>query len=1829
MNKCLNIKIKAIMLLAAIFCAVTVKSGTAETKISVAQAFYTLAHQNNVLKIESLLHRGYSIESKDGRGYTPVCIAVSKQDKKAYNTLIAYGATPRPNCLKKLSEKEYYQFFGVYPQTETTAAYLPDKPYLIGTAAIAAGAVATAYLLRGSTNGSGGNSGNGENPDGGDEPINPPKPPVECQNGSMINGECVCNLGYYLWENKCQPMIRNCIDQTRPNVCRVCADGYQLSGDASACNAKILHCLVQNGTVCEQCESGFGVHKGDGRTCYADIDYCYDQDKDVCNTCINGYGQHGNNRKCYKNIENCVDQVQTSCKNCAPGYDTYGDPAANFCYPSNPCVHPNTVPINRGEKCVCDENRGYTGEPGSCVQAEDGDYQEGEGSRDEWNNLNELYCNSHGEYLGNGQCRCYVGYTGETSGCDTCASGYLSFKGVCYQDLQCETRYGEAYMQENNRCTCKSGYISFNNQCYAEQNCPLHHEQSKDQCKCKRNFDENCEECKAGYEYDPETDSCNSTGCEEKWSGENCDLCPLKFEITYDEDGTPHCGDKCAINRAPWSEENQECNACAEGYDFSPADDTCIVTNCSAGVEGYIKDDSGKCICDAEHGYAMTLLGICQKKGEDLIGLKESNINNDTINVINDGELRDVYGMKPYMESEEEDGENTYYDSVYNASATKDSQSATINIINKNSGDNYVYGIYAPSDIYNASVVNQGTTNATAVGNISITDDNSRATIFGMFNGSDKNTYNAFTYGSGEGKSNEPIQNNATASIKINRTDKSEGDVTGILGNNLIYNAYARTNKGIASNVSSSAEIQITHEGSGNVIGIQENNSSGKVTNSYAHLNSPVSDVLASGSIILKGKDDVYGIISKSSVTNSETQFDKSYTKIGQFGSVGTIDVTTDNDNRGTAYGIYLEGDNDTKSEIYNAMGYNSIGNITASNTKGGSAYGIYSNAGTYNDLFEKNEDGTPVVYYNNTYNAFRSSAKYGGEDAATKGNITINISGKSFNNQNGVGIYATGNVFNSYANSGSDTKLETIGNITINDSSQTSNVALYGIQSGGATIANAYSTGQNKNDKTNVTGNIDINITGNKGGAGMAAGIYTNIPTPKIAQIYNAALINDQNNVSGNITVKSTNVAALNRMYGIYASSYDVNGGNEGDGQPKTVYNAYYENSNGFSAGSVRGEINVIAGRSSEAPEAEYYGIYVNDGEAYNAYSTNENADVTGIINVDIVGANNKATAAGMYGNNARLYNSGKSEINVSTTRNNSVAYGMKGDKSYIYNDAALNVQSKNSDAYGIYVNQGTAINDTNGVINVTGKGNNYGIYAVSDGTGAGKVDVINNGTINVSGGNNTGIYAEGETATVANFGTIKLGEEACNGADCNQGAYIVLNNGATFDNNGVVTTQGDLDFAAMGGNVQINKGGKFEAENSISGTLNVASNVVTDTFTRQSVLEDALSAEDISAVDVKSKSYLYDTNVKQKENGKYDIVMDMKNLSSVFDSDTAAYYDLNYDNEKNMQLFNALKSANTAKEARQRDADIRGTSVLPNITDENLKVMRSLDRTMMSELFKEGDDVRRMVGGDWLYLGRDDHGTLTGYDINSQSMYALYDQKLNNRYRMGLGLSFTHADTDYNNDSSRKNFMVQGYIPLTYTNGKGLTAVSMARLGYSDGDYKRRGYNHTYEADTNEITYGLLNELRYKINVGGVDLTPFIGLNAIGWYQDSINEGDDALAINMASSHVFSLESALGIYLDKEVEFNQDNKLSVALGLGYYHEFADPYRGFAARHGGDSIGRYKLRDIENLNSRNRGILSAKINYDYKDFSIYGELMQYLEDEYPVKVDVGLKYKF
>lgn len=1837
MGNYMKINIKIFCVLTMILSAFVTPVKAEGARITVAQAFYELARQNSPEKIMNLLNRGYSIESVDGRGLNPVCLAVTKQNRSAYNLLVRYGAKPKPDCLNKIPQSTYKQFFGTY-RPEQKAAYVSDTPYTIGAVALGSGAIAAAYILRGDDGGDSGGGGGG----GGDT----------CDHGTYDKEtetcECYPGYGNYGDKSKCYREVDNCQIQIK-DKCSACNSGYSLKDNV--CYPGIPNCKVQKGDVCTECYSGYGIHGGDGTICYTDIPNCKVQETSTCKECVSGYGTHGGEDQCYKDIPHCLNQSLDKCVQCYPGYSTYGDPNKNVCYHENPCaMYDNTVPVTIGDKveCRCDEDRGYIGEPGSCTQTDEGNYQEGDGNRDEWNNLNELYCHSHGKYTIGIGCQCYRGYT--SSDCSQCREGYIEQKGLCYADLNCQNR-GEGYIQDGNRCVCDSGYYEYQGTCAAVAQCPSHYEQyapgpdPDKACRCKANFDENCVSCVSGYVYDAENDSCVQTAlkCEdlkpgEKWVGPRCDKCPAQYEITYKEDGTAVCGNKCAENRAP-IDQNPTCESCASGYEYDNIDTTCKPNQCTAGVDGWIIDDTGRCVCDEANGYVLSPLGKCVLKGPDIIGIKNSNINNSIIDVSSETCERgfcDIYGMKP---TEDVEGNPQEYDVVYNAMSSSGTEQGIINILNDNMTGNKVYGIYSPSTLYNAAAVmgsGAGSGNISAEGTINIIENASTSEIYGLYTDSGDNIYNAYAGNSAAGLASEPNSSSASALIKINKDKYSVGKAIGAQGRGNITNSYAKTFYGTAANTSAEATIEIENKGSGEVIGISGSNPTSKINNSLAYLDSAVSDAISTGNIIVVGNDNTYGIKADGTIANSETQFDKSYNKIGEFKSEGNIEVTTHSDLH-NAYGIYMYNTGNQKAEIYNAIGYMSTGNITVTNDRGGSAYGILSEL----EIYQSEEEGHPKLY-NNIYNAFRSSAKYGGDNAAAEGNITLNILGNSNSIQYGIGIYGVGllsgsDIFNAFANSGSSVKLESVGNININDESTTAAMVIKGIESGGGKTANAYATGQNENTATSVIGNINIDITGSKSGStiGQAYGMYNAKSSEMVAQVYNAALVDDISSAEGNIKISATGAASPGHIYGIYASKYDVSSETPDKGQEKIVYNAYYNNNDsGEARGKVRGNIEIISPNRSSGSHAEYYGIYVNEGIAYNAYTTNTHSDVVGQIKLDVGGGGNSGVAAGIAGFKSALYNSGtNSLIDVKTSREGSHAYGMKGDDSYLENAATINATSAKGNAYGLYVNKGQAVNNSNGVLNISGKKESYGIYVIADGTETGAAQAINVGTINLNGdGKNVGIYASGSNATVRNSGTINIKgssvENVCESGDCDAAA-IQLANGAKVVNSGTMSSTGDINLTAMGGSVILDTNGQFKAENEIKGELEVASSTVTDTFDEKTILSQALTAASVEDLAVKSNSYLYDAEIESKSDGTYDIVMDKKEFSEITDDKREAQYlTTNYENQRNIELFNALKSASTAEQENKIKSDVMGTSMIPNIAEEELKIQRNLNQKMTDELFKDGGDVKKMIGGEGLYAGRDDHDNLTGYDVYSQSMYALYDKKMDNHYRLGLGMSFTHTNTDYNNDSSRKNFLVQGYVPLTYKNNNGITAISMAQIGYADGEYKRHGYNHTYKADTQAITYGLVNEARYKKDFAQFSVTPFIGLNAIGWYQDDIDEkGNDALALHLDSSNIFSLESALGIYVDKEVEFSVDSKLDMVLGLGYYHEFADPYRGFDAYHGDNMLGTYRLRN--KINSRDRGVLSAKVNYDYKDFSIYGEIAQYIEEENPIEIEGGLKYRF
>ena len=108
----MKIKYKIKALVWAVFLMIVCVCSNANASISVSRAFYELARQNNTQKIESLMYRGYSLESVDENGNNPVCLSVLRQDKKAYQTLVSYGAKKKPECLKNVPQSTYRRFFG-------------------------------------------------------------------------------------------------------------------------------------------------------------------------------------------------------------------------------------------------------------------------------------------------------------------------------------------------------------------------------------------------------------------------------------------------------------------------------------------------------------------------------------------------------------------------------------------------------------------------------------------------------------------------------------------------------------------------------------------------------------------------------------------------------------------------------------------------------------------------------------------------------------------------------------------------------------------------------------------------------------------------------------------------------------------------------------------------------------------------------------------------------------------------------------------------------------------------------------------------------------------------------------------------------------------------------------------------------------------------------------------------------------------------------------------------------------------------------------------------------------------------------------------------------------------------------------------------------------------------------------------------------------------------------------------------------------------------------------------------------------------------------------
>lgn len=746
-----------------------------------------------------------------------------------------------------------------------------------------------------------------------------------------------------------------------------------------------------------------------------------------------------------------------------------------------------------------------------------------------------------------------------------------------------------------------------------------------------------------------------------------------------------------------------------------------------------------------------------------------------------------------------------------------------------------------------------------------------------------------------------------------------------------------------------------------------------------------------------------------------------------------------------------------------------------------------------------------------------------------------------------------------------------------------------------------------------------------------------------------NATLTNETsgtiNVLQSGTTAMFTQVGKLTNKGKINLAAADAIGLYVTEGQAVNDSGAIIDvNSNG-KAMNVVGTGSITNSGTINLNAANAYGLYAqNGGTATNSGTIKLNSSGMAYGMYGSGGAkltnnssiNGKAeNAYGMYGSN--MTNAGTISITGTGT---GASYGMRSTGGTVSNTSQIEVTA--SQAYGISLTgAGTATNS--GTITVTGTGSDtsYGMY------GSGGAKLINNGTINVNSTSGTavGMYATGSGSSITNTGNIVLNGVSittdysgisssddpdtdatnCTSAGC--GNFIKVENGATFYNNGQVSSASAMNFnlmsAANTGTIMLARGGSFEAPE-ISGEITAAADIVTEGNETTYVNENSFVGQD-SGIKLNSGSYLFDAYLVTNEAGNQDVVMTMKNFADVVDNDSVAnFLSSNYTLGTNMDMYSILKAAGDATSFTTAVAEQMGLNLIPSFAKQNMDIVKAVNRHMSQTLFanQSSNDVRAMFDFVYDYREQDGVNMLSGYEDNAATAYALFDRKYNNNFRYGLGVSFTRYESDYDNGSSRDEVVAQVLAPLIYTT-EGLKAVSMPRLGIGWGEYKRRIGSDESKADVKNYYYGITNEVRKEIDLGTVTLEPTAEFNILGLYQDSTKEKN---GLEVKSANNLSVEGGIGLYARKSFSIMEENDLTLRAGGSWYHEFNNPYQAARARIAG-MLGSYQMDtyDVE----RDRGIFSVRMDYKHDRFDFYFEANKFLEEDDGYALSAGLGYKF
>lgn len=830
-------------------------------------------------------------------------------------------------------------------------------------------------------------------------------------------------------------------------------------------------------------------------------------------------------------------------------------------------------------------------------------------------------------------------------------------------------------------------------------------------------------------------------------------------------------------------------------------------------------------------------------------------------------------------------------------------------------------------------------------------------------------------------------------------------------------------------------------------------------------------------------------------------------------------------------------------------------------------------------------EDGFSRKYY------------YGANAFENNGEIFINNTGN--NDIYGITISSSEEelvIKNSYSNA--------TGNITISNNGSGNVYGMYNVSSlGNSTNSHYYSTGtisvenygngniygiydKNKGINTNYNSNgiISINNHGNGNIYGIKAKLGINV-------MYNDE--SDGSSYTNDLGIIKIKNDGTGNSYGIYADNLSFNVGNQ-----------FYDI--GFKYVSTSKSIISIINQGN----GNIYGLYGKN--SFNTVFTDDYFHSKNLIGTISLANMGDGLSIGIYGENSYNYsydkfNQGNKIVGTVKIHNlgDGVAIGMYGNGGTVENSGDIIITR--ADFTDDNLTEDDTSDDTTYSAATSKGGTAIGIYGASGTT------IKNNGTITIDGAEKAyGIWAEDSTVKVYNYGTITIDVTSCTGDKCKNNA-IVLNGGKLFQDGEFISDV--IDLSAINGTVLATQNSKFVAKNAISGELVMSSDIVSQGFQTSYTTNNTIDSADTKGLKLSSQSALF--NAALAENG-HDVNLTMKSFDEVVKNKSLAnFLQNNYAAQNNENLFSSLKSLENVEQLNSGLNDFAGKDLFGRMAFEDLTMLRELNFDMK----------QKMSGNANEYFSFNGITAPFAFDSNSgsNSRWAMTGHKDGKR---SYAFGFAFSDLNSNNGSShntRNEKMFQVSLPLGYqTNGFNLT--SAPQIGYSNGNYNRKGFDSSdYKGTVSKQMFGLLNEARYPLQFGGWTVAPSAEFNVVNYRLKGSETDYQPFALRLKSQNNYSVETGFGLYAYKNLQLAKESSLKLNGGVAMYHEFANPYALTLGMNGMD--GSFTVRDEKRTD--NRAVVRTGFEFTQGKLSLLGNLMSYIDSEYRTNATLDLKYNF